>query len=90
MTATSSLQTDLAAMFARDLHVDVPSPDTDLVGTGRLDSLGIVELLLQLESRFDVRVEMADLELDHFRSLTALSAFVAGRRRNGHPDRPAG
>jgi len=77
---TGALQAELADLFANELHVDVPSPDTDLVATARLDSVGMVELLLQLEKRFGVRVEMQDLEIDHFRSLAAIAAFVAGRR----------
>jgi len=77
---TGALQAELADLFANELHVDVPSPDTDLVATARLDSVGMVELLLQLEKRFGVRVEMQDLEIDHFRSLAAIAAFIAARR----------
>ncbi len=82
-TATRSVQAELAAVFARDLHIDVPSPDTHLLETGRLDSLGMVELLLQLEKRFGVRVDVEDLEVDHFRSLATLAAFIAARQNGG-------
>jgi acyl carrier protein len=76
---TQSLHTQLAALFADDLHIDVPSPDTDLFATARLDSLGVVELILELERRFGITIETDDLELDHFRSLNALADFVAAR-----------
>jgi methoxymalonate biosynthesis acyl carrier protein len=79
IAVTASLEARLAALFANDLHVAVPSPDTDLLATGRLDSVGLVELLLQLEKQFGVRVNMEDLELDQFRTLTAITAFVAAR-----------
>src|SRR2546426_8553655 len=79
MTATGSVQAELADLFDSVLHVEVPSPDTDLVATARLDSVGMVELLLQIEKRFGVRVEMQDLEIDDFRSLAAIAAFVAAR-----------
>ena len=82
MTTTGSLQAELSDLFANVLHVQVPSPDTDLLATARLDSVGMVELLLQLEKRFGLRVEMQGFEIDHFRSLSAIAAFVAERRRD--------
>jgi methoxymalonate biosynthesis acyl carrier protein len=82
MTTTGSLQAELSDLFANMLHVQVPSPDTDLLATARLDSVGMVELLLQIEKRFGVRVDMRDFEIDHFRSLSAIAAFVAERRRD--------
>ena len=68
-----ALQAELTALFARDLSVQVPSPETDLIATGRLDSVGVVELLLRLEQRFGVRVELENLEPDHFRSVAAIA-----------------
>ena len=81
MSVGASLETELAALFADELHVTVPSPDTDLLATGRLDSVGLVELLLQLEKRFGVRVDIERLELDQLRSLAAITRFVATRLR---------
>lgn len=79
-TATASLHAELRALFSKALGVDVPSPDTDLLATGRLDSVGFVELLMQLEKRFGLRVELDDVEVDHFRSLAAIAAFISERR----------
>jgi acyl carrier protein len=84
MTATGSVEAELSDLFANALRVEVPSPETDLVATARLDSVGMVELLLQIEKRFGVRVEMQDLEIDHFRSLAAIAAFIAARRQDRH------
>lgn len=84
MTAGArSLEAELATLFAQDLRVEVPTPDTDLLATGRLDSVRMVELLLQLEKQFGLRVEMADLEIEHFRSLAAIASFIAARRDSG-------
>src|SRR5690348_12458508 len=80
MTTTGSLQAELSDLFANMLHVHVPSPDTDLLATGRLDSVGMVELLLQLENHFGVRAEMDDLEIDHFGSIAATASVITARR----------
>lgn len=73
------LEERLARTLAEVLHVDVPSRETDLIRTGRLDSVGLVDLLLRLERQYGVHVEMDDLEIDQFRSLGTITAFVAAR-----------
>lgn len=73
------LEERLAETLAEVLHVDVPSRETDLIRTGRIDSVGLVDLLLRLERNYGVRVEMEDLEIDQFRSLGTITAFVAAR-----------
>ena len=45
-TDQKKIQTRLSLLFSEVLHVDVPSPDTDLFNTGILDSQRFVELLL--------------------------------------------
>jgi len=73
------LEERLAETLAEVLHVDVPSRETDLIRTGRLDSVGLVDLLLRLERTYGVRVEMEDLEIDQFHSLGTITTFVAAR-----------
>lgn len=77
--SVQDLEERLARTLAEVLHVDVPSRETDLIRTGRLDSVGLVDLLLRLERQYGVHVDMEDLEIDQFRSLGSLTAFVAAR-----------
>ena len=63
-------------ILRQDLHLSVPSPDTDLLATGTLDSLGLVELLFQLEQRFGLRVQMDALDVEDVRSATRIAAYV--------------
>ena len=67
----------LGALFAETFHIEVPSPDTDLLESGLLDSFQFVELLLQLERRFGVRVRIDDIELDDLRTLARIARIVA-------------
>jgi len=85
-TTPEALEAQLIALFARDLSVQVPSPETDLLETGRLDSVGMVELLLRLEQRFGVRVALENLEIEHFRSVAAIATFIL-EHSNGHSHR---
>jgi acyl carrier protein len=72
----SLVQTEVAALLLQNLNVEVPSVHEDLIETGLLDSLKIVELLVALEHRFDIRIPLQDLELASFRSVASIAGFV--------------
>lgn len=80
MGRMADIQARLARLFAERLHIEVPSPETDLLETAVIDSLQFVELLAALEEEFGVRVPLEELELDNFRTLARIGDFVAGRR----------
>jgi acyl carrier protein len=77
----SELRGRISQLFVSALNIDVPSTDTDLFETGVLDSLAFVELLLVLEREFGVVSSVADLEVEHFKSIACIAEFVAGRMR---------
>jgi methoxymalonate biosynthesis acyl carrier protein len=79
MSTPPTLHDRIAALFSDALHVEVPSAEADLFEAGVLDSLAFVELLVGLEREFGVRASIDDLEIDHFRSLARIEAFVAAR-----------
>jgi acyl carrier protein len=86
--ATNSLVAEITELLTTKVNVAVPSPETDLLQAGILDSLGVVELILQLELQYRIPVKLEDLELDNFRSAVTIAAFVADAlERPGGVDR---
>ncbi len=63
-------------LFGDELSIDVASPTTDLIETGLLDSLALVELIAAIEQEFQVDLALDALEIDSFRSVESISAFV--------------
>jgi len=59
------------------MNLDIPSPDTDLIETGALDSMAFVELLLRLQEVFGIQVALDDLQIDRFRTARSIATFVA-------------
>ncbi|MCW2778048.1 MAG: hypothetical protein JWN17_1773 [Frankiales bacterium] len=49
----------------------------DLLALGLIDSMGFVELVEQVQSRFGVQVDDAEITEANFGSLAAMGAFVA-------------
>ncbi len=83
MPNTSALTSQISALFAEKFRLQVPSPETDLIDTGFLDSLMFVEFLAQLEQEFGIQVSHDDLELDRFRTISLIARFVAAKDGRG-------
>ena len=86
MTGENAIIERLGALFAESFHIEVPSPDIDLLETGVLDSFQFVELLLQLDRHFGFRIKIDEIELDDLRTLTRIARLVAA---NGGAADPA-
>jgi D-alanine--poly(phosphoribitol) ligase subunit 2 len=65
-------------LFVEALNLQVPSPDTDLIEGGLLDSLALVELLFALEREFGVTIALEELDIDSFRTVNRIAEFVNG------------
>ena len=63
-------------LFVEALNVQVPSPDTDLIDGGLLDSLALVELLFAMEREFNVTIPLEELDIDRFRTVNSIADFV--------------
>jgi acyl carrier protein len=79
MADITQVREQVSTLFANVMELDVPSVDVDLFDTGILDSELFMVLLLQLERVFGVHVEITDLDLDNFRSVSCIAHFVADR-----------
>ena len=77
MTDDTALHTEIASLLFNSLNVEVSSVDEDLIESGLLDSLKIVELLMELEGRFVLQIPFEDLELDSFRSVASIAHLIA-------------
>lgn len=77
----SQLADELASYIETEVSLgDEPVlPQTDLVMTGLVDSLGVVKIVGWLEDRTGLIVDPADVVIEHFGSIAAMLAYVAGR-----------
>jgi acyl carrier protein len=74
----AELRTFLLRDVLRDERAEL-LPDAPLL-SGRLDSLGLVQLMEFLEDRFGLLVANDDVVDENFGSLRSLAAFVRERR----------
>jgi acyl carrier protein len=63
------------------------SLDTDMIERGLLDSLALVELLVQIEQEYGIAIPFDDLEIDDLRTVKSIAGLVArwSRAAGGDP-----
>ena len=81
--STPELTERVSRIFVEALNIQVPSEDTDLIESGYIDSLALVELLFAIEREFSVTVPLDELDIDDFRNLRRISELVAANGRPG-------
>jgi D-alanine--poly(phosphoribitol) ligase subunit 2 len=79
MQFREALVGDIRSVLREHLSVVVELPDADLLESGLVDSIGLVELILQLEDRFGVSLPMDELEIDDFRSINTMADLITRR-----------
>lgn len=63
-------------IFSEALQLEVDL-DTEVIETGILDSIAFVQLLVELEAQFGVKVDVASLDLEDFASVSRIAQFVS-------------
>jgi acyl carrier protein len=73
----TTLRSNVDTMTAVDIEVD-----TELLGTGLLDSFGIVALIPALEDAFSTSIAIDDIEISVFETPASIAQYleVAGRK----------
>jgi len=72
---------EIQALLEETTSIQVES-ETNLFETGILDSMRLVQVILQLEEKFRLHLPMENLEIDSFRSVANIAELVANRSRN--------
>lgn len=77
----ADLDDAVRAFLARETRTPAASigPDTALVSSGLLDSVGLVRLATLLERRLGIRIPDRDVTAEHFDTLERIEAYI-GRR----------
>ena len=79
-TSNLGLEVEIGRLIRREFPAEPGAPEEDLVAAGVLDSLTLIQLLVQLEEHFGVSIPLSELELDDIRSIRSLARLIANRR----------
>jgi acyl carrier protein len=91
-TLRSEVAGQVAALLNESLAIQVSSPHADLIVTGALDSMALVQLTHEIEERFGLKLPpMSELDVDAFRSVATMTELILDRRleSEGGVEKPA-
>jgi D-alanine--poly(phosphoribitol) ligase subunit 2 len=77
MSTREDLEQQITEIFAGRFETRLESDDVDLLETGIVDSVRIVELVLEIEQRFGVSLPFEELEIEDFRTVPRLADRIA-------------
>ncbi len=84
MTETTAVRPEIRAFIEDEflyLKPDLELADGDqLLALGVIDSLGFVELVEEVQSRYDLRVPDTEITVENFGSIDAIAAYVERKR----------
>lgn len=76
MLSDSDMIGRIGGVLSEKLLIEVESPDLDLLEGGLVDSVGLVELILELEQHFGVSLPVEGLQIDDFRSIRSIAGLI--------------
>ena len=55
--------------------------DQDLLGSGLIDSIGMMTLVAFVEEQFDISIPPGDLTIENFMTIDAISTYLESRKQ---------
>jgi methoxymalonate biosynthesis acyl carrier protein len=77
VSSAIDLTEQISELLRTSVSIEVSSPDLDLIENGLLDSLTFVEILLSVEEEFGIEIGVDGFEIDDFRTVRKIAAFVS-------------
>jgi D-alanine--poly(phosphoribitol) ligase subunit 2 len=71
------LRDQVGVVMSDRAGIEVPDAEADLLDAGLIDSLALVTLIVAFEDTFGVQLPLDDFDIDRFRSVASIAAFLA-------------
>ena len=80
---TQKIKQFIVDEYMPDVSADDLEGDFDLMTSGAIDSLGLLQMVAWLETEFDVVVDDSELGPDSFRTVNDIKAFIEQSKAAG-------
>jgi acyl carrier protein len=70
----------VSQLITEKLLLEVTSPHEDLLSSGAIDSLSLIQLLVTLEEYFGVRIPLDELEIEDLRTVQSIARLIENYR----------
>lgn len=76
----SSVAQEIEALCVEKLSIRVRSADQDLFESGLLDSLSLVQLILELERHYQVELPLEELDISAMKTISEMAQLITDRQ----------
>lgn len=76
MVKKTSIQSNVKSVVCKTLTLEKVAYEEDLIDSGLLDSLSLVQLMIALEDEFKIKIEPDDLDFDDYRSVKSMTEMI--------------
>ena len=83
MAELENLRTGILEIFFERFDTRLASAEVDLLEERLVDSVKLVDLVLEIEQRFGVTLPFEELEIEDFRTVTRLAERIARGQAEG-------
>lgn len=71
------LRMNVMSVACKTLTLETIKFDEDLIDSGVLDSLSLIQLMVALEEEFDIRIEPEDMDFEDYRSVRSMTEMIS-------------
>ena len=76
MTKTKALEEYITTTFVSDPAASPVAPDDNLLLSGLIDSLGVMQLVAFIQSENNIKVEPREITLKNFKTINSIVGFI--------------
>lgn len=80
MTQTKNLEHYITTTFVTDPAADPVAPDDNLLLSGLIDSLGVMQLVAFIQSENGIKVEPREITLKNFKTINSIVGFIEKKK----------
>lgn len=76
MEQRALIRINVKSVICETLTLETITNEEDLIDSGLIDSLSLINLMVMLEEEFNIRIEPDDLNIEDYRSVLSISEMV--------------
>ncbi|MFK7804951.1 MAG: acyl carrier protein [Anaerolineae bacterium] len=80
MTQTKTLEHYITTTFVTDPAANPVAPDDNLLLSGLIDSLGVMQLVAFIQSENGIKVEPREITLKNFKTINSIVGFIERKK----------
>lgn len=76
MNQQTLIRMNVTSIVCKTLTIETIAFEEDMIDSGLLDSLSLVQLMVELEEEFDIRIEPEELDFEDYRSIKSMTEMI--------------